>query len=93
MKKIHPYISASDAYVPAALDINRAKDMRTWSSSVYSNGVADRGNDGNYNPSYNQNHCIHTGNDYNPWWGIDLEDVFEVDRVIVANRDSSSMYA
>ena len=45
-----------------------------------------------YNPSFAGGHCINTGNDYNAWWATDLKNVYEVEKVVVANRDSSSKF-
>ena len=34
-----------------------------------------------------------TGNDYHPWWAVDLKSVYNVEKVVLANRDSSKFYS
>ncbi|XP_050992944.1 uncharacterized protein LOC127181948 [Labeo rohita] len=66
---------------------NLALGGKTVQSSTYdSRGTAQRAVDGNRNSDYHQSSCTHTQFELNPWWRVDLKDVYSVSRVIITNR-------
>ena len=48
--------------------------------------------DGNTNPSMAGGHCAHPDTDWgrNAWWMVDLEETYNISRVIIFNRDAES---
>nr|XP_060639491.1 fucolectin-like [Anolis sagrei ordinatus] len=68
---------------------NLAKGRPTFQSSVYSHpivGWASNAVDGNCNGDWYAKSCIHTNNDLEPWWYVDLEDRYGIGAVVVKNR-------
>ena len=49
-------------------------------------GVASRAVDGNKNTAYGANSCIHTREEKDPWWRVDLGASLPVAEVIIVNR-------
>ena len=70
--------------------INLALDKDAWQISDYAGNVAQRGNDGNFDPSLNNRGCSMTTNLYNAWWSVDLKKSYQITSVVVATRDSGS---
>ncbi|XP_034533075.1 fucolectin-like [Notolabrus celidotus] len=56
------------------------------SSSIYT-GTAEKAVDGNRDPRYENGFCAHTKKESNPWWRVELQDVYKVTAVMVTNRD------
>uniref|UniRef100_A0A8C8D5M5 Fucolectin tachylectin-4 pentraxin-1 domain-containing protein n=1 Tax=Oncorhynchus tshawytscha TaxID=74940 RepID=A0A8C8D5M5_ONCTS len=54
-------------------------------SSQFSDRNAHYAIDGNRNTNYGS--CTHTAQDTNPWWRVDLLDVYKVTAVTITNRD------
>nr|XP_029527543.1 pentraxin fusion protein-like [Oncorhynchus nerka] len=54
-------------------------------SSQFSDRNAHYAIDGNSNTNYGS--CTHTAQDTNPWWRVDLLDVYKVTAVTITNRD------
>ncbi|XP_036845097.1 uncharacterized protein LOC110532923 isoform X2 [Oncorhynchus mykiss] len=54
-------------------------------SSQFSDRNAHYAIDGNRNTNYGS--CSHTAQDTNPWWRVDLLDVYKVTAVTITNRD------
>uniref|UniRef100_A0A8C7DDA1 Fucolectin tachylectin-4 pentraxin-1 domain-containing protein n=1 Tax=Oncorhynchus kisutch TaxID=8019 RepID=A0A8C7DDA1_ONCKI len=54
-------------------------------SSQFSDRNAHYAIDGNSNTNYGS--CTHTAQDTNPWWRVDLLDVYKVTAVNITNRD------
>ena len=67
--------------------MNIALGKRTWQPSVDASGYPKRAVDGGYNPDWAGNSCARTANQAYPWWAVDLEESYKVDRVIVYNRN------
>uniref|UniRef100_A0A8C7DQD7 Fucolectin tachylectin-4 pentraxin-1 domain-containing protein n=1 Tax=Oncorhynchus kisutch TaxID=8019 RepID=A0A8C7DQD7_ONCKI len=55
-------------------------------SSQFSDRNAHYAIDGNRNTNYGS--CSHTAQDTNPWWRVDLLDVYNVTAVTITNRDA-----
>ncbi|XP_055757088.1 uncharacterized protein LOC129835476 [Salvelinus fontinalis] len=55
-------------------------------SSLYGIGEASNAIDGNREPEYDKRSCSHTQDDTNPWWRVDLLDVYRVTAVTITNR-------
>ncbi|XP_064786939.1 fucolectin-like [Oncorhynchus masou masou] len=56
-------------------------------SSVYGDGQANNVIDGNRESNYHKISCTHTEQETNPWWRVDLLDLFRVTAVSITNRD------
>ena len=70
-------------------DINLAYGKQTWQSSTYweHHGDASRAVDGNLAPDYWRHlSCTQTKHEVDPWWIVDLEQVYVIARVAVSNR-------
>ncbi|XP_064410082.1 fucolectin-like [Latimeria chalumnae] len=71
---------------------NVALRGKATQSSVYSNedglhlGNAINGIDGNHNSNYFLGSCTHTAIENNPWWRVDLLDVYRISRIVITNR-------
>lgn len=55
-------------------------------SSQYGRGYAERAIDGNRNGAYFDGSCSHTDGETNPWWRVDLLNVYRVSSVVITNR-------
>ncbi|XP_036845152.1 collectin-12-like [Oncorhynchus mykiss] len=55
-------------------------------SSIYLNGNAPNAIDGNRESDGYKGSCTHTAYDTNPWWRVDLLDVYRVTAVNITNR-------
>ncbi len=55
-------------------------------STTAHGGEAGRAVDGNLNGRYRNNGITHTRQERNPWWYVDLEDEFTIEKIIVYNR-------
>ncbi|KAI3360745.1 hypothetical protein L3Q82_012985 [Scortum barcoo] len=51
---------------------NLAIQGKATQSSLHSFGTANNAIDGNRASNWNQASCIHTGNEFSPWWRLDL---------------------
>ncbi|XP_048057036.1 uncharacterized protein LOC125274677 isoform X4 [Megalobrama amblycephala] len=65
---------------------NLALGATAVQSSINDIGVAQKAVDGNKDSLYNLGSCIHTKADREPWWRVDLLEVFEITRVVITNR-------
>ncbi|XP_029499639.1 macrophage mannose receptor 1-like [Oncorhynchus nerka] len=45
--------------------------------------------DGNKDPNADNGSCTHTMSETNPWWRVNLLDVYKVTRVVITNRNSN----
>ncbi|XP_060566629.1 uncharacterized protein LOC132725510 [Ruditapes philippinarum] len=72
--------------------VNVALGKPASQTSVYNNNqlTADKGNDGDADGNINHNHCFHTAYNINPWWEVDLQDVYYISQVNITNRKDSS---
>jgi hypothetical protein len=55
-------------------------------SSDYETATADRAKDGNLDGNYANGSVTHTNAENNPWWLIDLGEVKDIGKIIIANR-------
>ncbi|XP_064881057.1 fucolectin-like, partial [Oncorhynchus nerka] len=55
-------------------------------SSLYGDGQANNAIDGNRGSNYHKISCIHTEQETNPWWRVDLLDLYRVTAVTITNR-------
>ncbi len=69
--------------------MNVALNKPCQQSSTYSTGSADKGVDGNQNVKWRHNGQTHTQSQSNPWWEVDLQGDFSIDRIVVHNRMDS----
>uniref|UniRef100_A0AAZ3QRQ4 Fucolectin tachylectin-4 pentraxin-1 domain-containing protein n=1 Tax=Oncorhynchus tshawytscha TaxID=74940 RepID=A0AAZ3QRQ4_ONCTS len=55
-------------------------------SSLYGDGQANNAIDGNRESDYHKMSCTHTEQETNPWWRVDLLDLYRVTAVTITNR-------
>ena len=70
--------------------ILKAFRKRAWQSSTFwsEHGDAGRAVDGNPSTDYwRQLSCTRTKEETKPWWTVDLQAVFEIEAVIITNRE------
>ncbi|XP_048059452.1 uncharacterized protein LOC125276077 [Megalobrama amblycephala] len=65
---------------------NLAVGARAVQSSTYQLTIAKNAIDGNKNSIFNLGSCSATNWDKDPWWRVDLLEVYEVTRVSITNR-------
>ncbi|XP_052459332.1 uncharacterized protein LOC128017809 isoform X1 [Carassius gibelio] len=66
---------------------NLALGGQAVQTSTYDNfGDAQNAIDGNRQSMYALRSCSHTNGDKDPWWRVDLKDVYRVTRVSITNR-------
>lgn len=68
---------------------NLALKRNTSQSSNYGVWIAEKAVDGSRTGSKLWSVCSSTANQSNPWWRVDLGDVYRVSRVIITNINSS----
>lgn len=61
----------------------------TQSSQFSFEGAADKAIDGNRHGVYPDGSCSHTKSQTDPWWRVDLLDVYRVTSVNVTNRQDA----
>ncbi|KAJ7999310.1 hypothetical protein DPEC_G00193060 [Dallia pectoralis] len=66
--------------------VNLALNGVAAQSSLYGNRKASDAIDGDRTSHYHSGSCTHTQNDTNPWWRVDLKDVYRVSTVSLTNR-------
>ncbi|XP_067323318.1 fucolectin-like [Anolis sagrei] len=69
---------------------NLARGRPAFQSSLYpleNIGLASKAVDGNCNGDWSIKSCIHTNDDYEPWWYVDLEAEYAIATVVVKNRE------
>ncbi|XP_048059454.1 uncharacterized protein LOC125276079, partial [Megalobrama amblycephala] len=64
---------------------NLALGATAVQSSIYETSAAQKAVDGNRDSIYNLGSCSHTKADRDPWWRVDLLEVFEITRVSITN--------
>ncbi|XP_067217491.1 uncharacterized protein [Chanodichthys erythropterus] len=64
---------------------NLALGATAVQSSIYETAAAQKAVDGNRNSIYSLGSCSHTNADKDPWWRVDLLEVYEVTRVSITN--------
>ncbi|XP_067293051.1 fucolectin-1-like [Pseudorasbora parva] len=65
---------------------NLALGAKAVQSSTYSEAGAQNAVDDNRNSKFSGGSCSQTNNDMNPWWRVDLLEVYAVTRVSITNR-------
>ena len=50
---------------------------------------AGRAVDGNKDTLFQSGSCTHTNDEPDPWWRVDLQNVYKIAAVTITNRDSS----
>nr|XP_006014319.2 PREDICTED: fucolectin-like [Latimeria chalumnae] len=70
---------------------NVAMRGKATQSTIYNEegdnlGIAMNGIDGNHNSNYFLGSCTHTAIENNPWWRVDLLDVYRISRIVITNR-------
>ena len=79
----------SDGYAQADNEINRAAEGETWSKCVTENGFPELATDGDVGPVQSSGHCMHTCNEYRPYWAVDMKTTIALEKVVIASRSSS----
>ncbi|XP_043085103.1 uncharacterized protein LOC122331663 [Puntigrus tetrazona] len=79
-------LSIVEAGVYGYLAGNRAVGGATLQSSTYADLIAEKAIDGNRGLQQLYTGCSSTLNETDPWWRLDLHDVYRVSNVIVTNR-------
>ncbi|XP_048057798.1 uncharacterized protein LOC125275143 isoform X2 [Megalobrama amblycephala] len=65
---------------------NLALGATAVQSSTYPQSGAQNAVDGNRNPIFSRQSCSATNGDRNPWWRVDLLNVYKITRVSITNR-------
>lgn len=65
---------------------NLALGKNATQSSTWETWYAGHSNDGNLGLSQPSIECSSTNYHNNPWWRVDLNNVYKVNRVIITNR-------
>ncbi|KAK9957089.1 hypothetical protein ABG768_011359 [Culter alburnus] len=65
---------------------NLALGARAAQSTTYGFAAAQNAVDGNRNSNFNLGSCSATNGDKDPWWRVDLLDVYRITRVVITNR-------
>ena len=65
------------------LEVNLAYNKTSWQGTTERDYHAYRGNDGNYSPHLGSHGCAKTLEGHYMWWGVDLEQTYSIQRVIV----------
>lgn len=78
------YPSASITASPSKYNVARGK--LTSQSSTILGGVSSRAVDGNTSGSWGSNSITHTPGSTNPWWNVDLGDVYKISSITIFNR-------
>ncbi|XP_070546444.1 uncharacterized protein [Ptychodera flava] len=55
-------------------------------SSHYGDGSATKAVDGDKSSEYDHRSCTHTEYEYEPWWKVDLGDIYEIYEIVITNR-------
>ena len=63
-----------------------ARNKPTFQSSTRHGGVSSRAVDGNTNGKYSNGSVTHTRGSTDPYWEVDLEDIYTIDTIKVYNR-------
>ncbi|XP_041751514.2 C-type mannose receptor 2 [Coregonus clupeaformis] len=82
------------AQMSSTSTVNVALQGVATQSSLYDANItyvkASNAIDGSKNPDFNRGSCTHTKLETDPWWRVNLLDVYKVTAVVVTNRDSNS---
>uniref|UniRef100_A0A672NKU3 Fucolectin tachylectin-4 pentraxin-1 domain-containing protein n=1 Tax=Sinocyclocheilus grahami TaxID=75366 RepID=A0A672NKU3_SINGR len=79
-------LSLVEAGVYGTLAGNRAIGGASIQSSTSADWIAEKAIDGNRGLQQLRTGCSSTLNETNPWWRLDLHDVYRVSEVVVTNR-------
>ncbi|XP_067250481.1 uncharacterized protein [Chanodichthys erythropterus] len=67
---------------------NLAYKATAVQSSTYDlKGAAENAVDGKRDANYDSGSCSHTISEFNPWWRVDLKEVYNVSKVMITNRE------
>ncbi|KAL1272054.1 hypothetical protein QQF64_031070, partial [Cirrhinus molitorella] len=66
---------------------NLAVDGATTQSSTFEGWFAEKATDSNRGLQQVNTSCSSTLNETNPWWRLDLRDVYRINKVVVTNRN------
>jgi hypothetical protein len=69
-----------------SLQTNIAQGRSTTQSSTSSGGISDRAADGNTDGDFFNNSVNLTTSEFQPWWQVELDTVYEIDYVNLYNR-------
>nr|XP_046254803.1 fucolectin-4 [Scatophagus argus] len=70
---------------------NLALQGKATQSSLHSTGFAYNAIDGNRASTWSQGSCVHTNNDFNPWWRVDLVKTHKVFSVNITSYKESHL--
>ena len=73
-------------------EVNLALNKGTWQRDRYGNSDSRLAVDGNFDPDWSGNSIAMTNVHEMPWWAVDLEKSYQVDRVVVTNRNDVRKY-
>ncbi|KAK2913258.1 hypothetical protein Q8A67_001657 [Cirrhinus molitorella] len=79
-------VCLSEVEVYGYLAGNVAVNGATTQSSTFGNWVAEKAIDSNRGLQQVNTSCVSTLNETNPWWRLDLCDVYRISKVVVTNR-------
>ncbi|XP_028969767.1 uncharacterized protein LOC105006817 isoform X4 [Esox lucius] len=80
------FLTLCEVEVYGSPTVNLALNGVAAQSSLYGNRNASDAIDGDRTSHYHSGSCTHTQKDTNPWWRVDLRDVYRVRTVSLTNR-------
>ena len=66
--------------------LDLALNQHATQASVFAGAGASRAVDGNKNTDWNQGSCMHTNEQNDPWWRVDLGASLPIAEVVITNR-------
>ena len=72
---------------PVTTPTNVALSKPTAQSSTGYGGSSSRAVDGNTDGNWNRGSVTHTNHESNPYWQVDLEEIYKIDTIVVYNRN------
>ncbi|KAL0977961.1 hypothetical protein UPYG_G00163900 [Umbra pygmaea] len=80
------WLTLCEVEVYGSPPVNMALNGVAVQSSRYGSSKASDAIDGDKDSHYHSGSCTHTQNDYNPWWRVDLKNLYRIRAVSLTNR-------
>lgn len=74
-------------FLSGQLRQNFALGKNSEQSSTNESAAAGRAVDGNRDSNFTHGSCTLTQTESNPWWRVDLKETYEINAIILTNRD------
>ena len=69
---------------------NLALGKPAWQNSIWGGRDASKAVDGNTDRNAQHGSCANTLRDSNPWWIVDLQSEYEIERIVITDRTDRS---